>query len=196
MTASLIKGVVVYFGSGNVGGAIVPPPPFPGFTWDAETDVSISYPASASDHPVQAGASDVTDNVHTGPVMISVSGIVSANPLSRPAKMPGVNVDGSAFSTNLAVAMEQLLVGYQRARRRMIVASSRGTWPSCVLLNVDVKWGIGEESLNISAQFKQIRVARQQLVAAVQDADLLAAGATTGGTSTSSSTNLSSWGAG
>ena len=191
---STIRGVVVYFDNVSSTGTPLPPPPFPGFTWDAETDVSESYPAQASDHPIQAGASDVTDNVHTGPAMISVSGLVSATPLYRPAKMPGTNVDGSAFSSDLAVAMKQLLLGYQRARRRVTVASSRGTWTPCVILNVDVKWGpTTGNALTISAPFKQVRIARLQLVPAVQDADLLAAGATVGGTSTSSSTSVGQW---
>lgn len=186
---SLIRGVVVYFDNRSIFGVVLPPPPFPGFSWDAETDVSESYPASASEHPIQAGASDVTDNIHTMSAQISVSGIVSSMPISRPAKMPGLNVDGSQFSSNAAVAMKELLLGYRKQRRRLIVASSRGTWSPCLLLNVDVKWGPSEgSSLNISAVFKQIRIAKQQLVPAVADADLLAAGSQT--------VNVGTWGGG
>ncbi len=187
---STVRGVVVYFGAtpGQ------PPPPLPGFTWDAESDVTVTYPAAASDHPVESGKKDVTDNVKTMPAMIAVSGYVSATPLYRPSTMPGLNVDGSTFSSDLAVAMQQLLLGYQRERRRVVGATSRGTFPSCVVLNVDVKWGATDgNALAISAQFKQIRVAQQQLVPAIEDADLLAAGATSNGTSTSQSTSIGTW---
>ncbi len=189
-----IKGVFVSFDTLSISRLALPPPILPGFTWDAETDVSEQYPAQASSHPVQAGARDVTDNVHTGNVVLSVSGLVSTVPFSRPIKLPGTNIDGSVFSSDLAVAMKQLLLTYQRERRRVTITSSKGTWPSCVIGNIDVKWGPATgDSLAINAQFTQIRVARQQLVPAVQDADLLAAGATSGGTSTSSSTSVGSW---
>lgn len=191
-----IKGVLVYFDNTTITGVALPPPPFPGFAWDAVTTVNESYPAQASDHPIQAGGDDVTDNVHTGPPMLSVSGVVSTMPIFRPSKMLGTNVDGSAFSSDLAVAMRQLLLGYQKARRRVVVASSRGTWSPCIILNVDVSWGPAEgTSLMISAQFKQIKVAKQQLVPAVQDADLLASGVNAGGTSSGSSTSIGTWGA-
>jgi hypothetical protein len=192
-----IRGVVVYFQSQTITGTPLAPPPFPGFTWDAETDISESYQVQSSDHPIQAGAADVTDNIHTLPAIISVSGIVTNFPILRQVKLGGVNVDGSSFSSDLAVALKQLILGYQKARRRVVVATSRGTFSPCIIGNIDVKWGPTDGgSLNISAQFKQIRIARQVLIPSIQDADLLASGATSGGTSTSSSTNIGSWGAG
>jgi hypothetical protein len=195
VTKNTIRGVVVYFLNQTITGVPLQPPPFPGFTWDGETDISESYPVQSSDHPIQAGAADVTDNVHTMPTTISVSGLVTNFPLLRQVKLVGVNVDGSQFSTDLAVALKQLLLGYQAARRRVVVATSRGTFSPCIVGNVDVKWGPADGgSLNISAQFKRIRVAKQVLIPAVQDADLLASGATVGGTSTSSSTSVGSWG--
>jgi hypothetical protein len=178
MASNTIRGVVVYFQNTTATGQPLPPPPFPAFMWDAVTDVNVTYPTEVSRHPIQAGASDVVDNIHTGPAQIAVSGIVSDSPLNRPVKVSGLNVDGSSFSSDLAVAMEQLLLGYRASRRRLIVASSRGTWSPCVISGgVNVKWGpqLGG-SLEISTTFMQIRIARQQLVPAVADADVQAAG--------------------
>jgi hypothetical protein len=191
-----VQSVSVGFDTLTITNILNPPPLLPSFRWDAVTNVSINDSGVMTSHPIEGAATPPTDFFRTNPTEVSVTGVVTDTPLEQAISVLGAiqGIPPQPLGRDNALSQWGLLKTYRAQRRLLTVVGAFFQLDSCWCVSITVNHTATDgASLNVTATFHAVRVAERQLVAAVIDADIQAAGFTAGGSTSSQSTDIGTW---
>lgn len=128
-----------------------------GFVMDLAVTEGHRFPAQATSFPVEQGA-EFGDHIRELPDEITLESIVSDTPIGEIATDPTRRLNGDQVSLPSEAAYAKLLE-IRRAARPVAIVTSRGTFESMALIDLDVPNDNGKSGgLFFTAKFQRFRV--------------------------------------
>ncbi len=126
-----------------------------GYEVDVFTSEEHSHPAEVTEFPVEDGA-DVSDNIRSRPVTVTVEGYVSDTPIGRMAELR----DSGSVPGNECY---QRLLDVRESGEPVTLITSLGTFTNMALEDLSVPRSSDDGAgLRFSARFKQIKLAKNE----------------------------------
>jgi hypothetical protein len=149
------------------------------FSFDLTESVQITYPGSAFRHPLQTGDEGITDAVHLDAPDLQVEGITANTPITSLAGLLPFSLGPVAFADgDRMTSMLELILAIREAKVPVTVLCSwlrplYDRWPETINASRGKDDG---NTIRVSVRFVRMRMVTTQLIAAVQDSDIVALG--------------------
>lgn len=132
-----------------------------GYLIDATVQENHTYESEVTKYPVESG-SDITDNVRNKPIVITLEGIVSDNPIGQVAIVRNRSVvtpASSDSSTDFLPSDEALakLIAVHNAKQPIVVETTLKRYDSMVMTNLEIPRDASTGAvLHFTATFEQV----------------------------------------